>query len=91
MTRSVFCTKYQQTLEGLGFPPFPGERGKKIFDEVSKKAWLEWLQHQTMLINEKKLNLLEPSTQIYLKDQFEKFIHNELFDRAEGYVAPKNK
>lgn len=89
MTRTLFCRKYQQELEGLARPPYPGERGKTIFDTVSKRAWQAWLQHQTMLINEKRLNVLEPSTQTYLQDQLEKFLSNQPFDRAEGYTPPQ--
>ncbi len=84
--RTVLCRKYQQELEGLARPPYPGERGKALFDTVSKRAWQEWLQHQTMLINEKRLSVLEPSTQTYLQDQLEKFLSNQPFDRAEGYT-----
>jgi len=87
--RTVFCQKHQQTLEGLAMPPFPGERGKFIFENLSKQAWGEWLKHQTLLINEKKLNLLDPSTQQYLKVQLDYFMANEVVDRAEGYIPPK--
>ena len=91
MSRTVNCRKYNQTLEGLAAPPFPGERGQAIFDTVSKKAWMEWLQHQTMLINEKQLNVIDPQTQTYLAEQLEKFLSNETFDRAEGYVPQEKK
>lgn len=53
MTRTVFCRKYKQELEGLERPPYPGALGQEIYDNVSKKAWQEWTDHQTMLINEK--------------------------------------
>ena len=59
MTRTVMCRKYQREMEGLAQPPFPGARGQKIFDSVSKQAWQEWLAHQTMLVNEKRLNLMD--------------------------------
>jgi len=57
MTRIIFCRKYQTDLEGLDRPPYPGPKGQELFDTVSKKAWEEWQQHQTMLINEKHLNM----------------------------------
>ena len=88
MTRMVQCRKYNETLEGLAMPPFPGERGQAIFETVSKKAWMEWLQQQTMLINEKQLNVIDPNTQTYLAEQLEKYLNNQPFDRAEGYVPP---
>ncbi len=48
MTHTVFCRKYQQDLEGLEKPPFPGPKGQDIYDNVSRQAWQEWLQHQTL-------------------------------------------
>lgn len=88
MSRTVMCRKYQQELEGLDAPPFPGPKGQDVFENVSKKAWQEWMALQTMLINEKQLNALEPSTRAYLADQQEKFFANEDTDHIEGYVPP---
>ena len=89
MTRKVFCKKYQQELEGLDQPPYPGPKGQEIFAQVSKKAWQEWLERQTMLINEKKLNLMDKGTRGYLQEQMERFFRNQAVDQAEGYVPPK--
>lgn len=86
MTRTVFCRKYQQELEGLDKPPFPGPKGQEIYENVSKQAWEEWQAHQTRLINEKHLNMTEPGTRKYLKEQMDKFLSGEDFDQAEGYV-----
>jgi Fe-S cluster biosynthesis and repair protein YggX len=89
MSRTVFCRKYQQELEGLDFPPLPGEKGQDIYDNVSKRAWQEWQKQQTMLINEKHLNMMEPESRKYLQDQMQKFLANEGHDVAEGYVPPQ--
>jgi len=91
MTRTVFCRKYKQELEGLERPPYPGELGQQIYDNVSKKAWMEWTQHQTMLINEKHLNLMDPESRKYLQQEMEKFLSGEDYDQAEGYVPPEEK
>lgn len=88
MTRTVFCRKYQQELEGLDSPPYPGPKGQEIFETVSKRAWEEWQAHQTMLINEKQLSLVDPSTRKYLQGEMEKFLAGEDYDQAEGYVPP---
>ena len=88
MTRKVFCRKYRQELDGLTTPPFPGARGQDICDNVSKKAWDEWQAHQTMLINEKQLSMMEPESRKYLQSEMEKFLAGEDFDKAEGYVPP---
>ncbi|WP_323846397.1 oxidative damage protection protein [Microbulbifer magnicolonia] len=89
MSRTVYCRKYQQELEGLNAPPFPGPKGQDIYEHVSKQAWQEWMEHQTMLINEKRLNMMEPSSRAYLMDQMQKFLSGESYDEAEGYVPPE--
>lgn len=88
MSRTVFCRKYQQELPGLDAPPFPGAKGQDIYENVSQQAWQEWLNHQTMLINEKQLNLMETGTRVYLGEQMSKFLRGENVDQAEGYVPP---
>lgn len=89
MSRTVHCRKYDEDLEGLDTPPLPGAKGQTIFETVSRKAWLEWQQLQTMLINEKALNLREPEARAYLSEQMEKFFANEATDHATGYVPPE--
>ncbi|MEE2652664.1 oxidative damage protection protein [Spongiibacter sp. UBA1325] len=88
MTRTVFCKKYQQELEGLAKPPYPGAKGQEIYETVSKKAWEEWQAHQTMLINEKQLSMMDPSSRKFLQAEMEKFFAGEDFEQAEGYVPP---
>lgn len=86
MPRTVFCKKYQQEMEGLDKPPFPGPKGLELFESISKQAWQEWIAHQTMLINEKKLNMMDLTARTYLTEQRDKFLGGESFDQAEGYV-----
>ena len=88
MTRTVFCKKYQQELEGLAKPPYPGAKGQEIYETVSKKAWEEWQAHQTVLINEKQLSMMDPSSRKFLQAEMEKFFAGEDFEQAEGYVPP---
>lgn len=88
MTRTVFCKKYQQELEGMAQPPFPGSKGQEIYEHVSQKAWTEWMAHQTMLINEKKLNMMDRQNRQYLLEQMDRFFEGGDVDRVEGYVAP---
>ncbi len=88
MTRLVFCRKYQKELEGLDAPPLPGARGLEIYQTVSKQAWSEWQKHQTMLINEKHLSLIDPDARKYLADQMHRFLSNAEVESAEGYVPP---
>ena len=85
---TVFCRKYQEELEAMERPPLPGPRGKELLESVSKKAWTEWQQLQTMLINEKQLDMRDAAARKYLTEQMERFLNNEAVDRAEGYVPP---
>ena len=86
MSRMVQCRKYNKELPGLAVPPYPGPKGQEIYENVSQHAWQEWQTQQTMLINEKHLNLMDPGTRKYLQQEMDKFLANEEYDRAEGYV-----
>ncbi|MGI9250362.1 MAG: oxidative damage protection protein [Pseudohongiellaceae bacterium] len=90
MTRMVHCKKYDKELPGLPVPPYPGAKGEEIYQTVSLQAWQEWQKQQTMLINEKHLNLAAADDRKYLQEQMEKFLNNEQHDIAEGYV-PEDK
>jgi len=90
MSRTVFCQKYQQEMEGLDNIPFPGPKGEDVFNNTSKQAWNEWTEHQTRLINEKHLNMMDMQARKYITEQRDKFLSGEDFDQAEGYV-PENK
>lgn len=83
MTRKVFCKKYQQELEGLPMPPYPGDKGKEIYETVSKKAWQEWQATQVRLINEKGLSMVSKEDREYLLQEMDKFFANEAHDEAE--------
>ncbi len=88
MTRMVQCIKLQKEAEGLDRPPYPGELGKRIWEGVSKEAWADWLKHQTMLVNENRLNLADQRARQYLARQMEKHFFGEGADAAAGYVPP---
>ncbi len=90
MTRMVHCKKLNQELPGLERPPYPGELGKRIYEEISKDAWQQWIQQQTMLINEYRLALIDPKAQAFLKEEMEKFLFGEGYQLPEGYVPPKD-
>ena len=88
MSHTVFCRKYKKELEGLERPPYPGPKGQDIYDNVSRQAWEEWQKHQTMLINEKQLSMMDPASRKFLQEECEKFLSGEDFAQAEGYVPP---
>ena len=90
MSRTVYCVKLQREAEGLAFAPWPGELGKRVYDSISKPAWQEWLAHQTMLINENRLNPLDAKTRTFLAGEMEKFLFGSGAERPAGYVPPES-
>jgi len=74
--------------EGLERPTYPGELGKRIFDNVSKEAWQKWMAQQTMLINENRLSPIDPKDRKFLEQQMEKFFFGEGADTPDGFVPP---
>jgi Fe-S cluster biosynthesis and repair protein YggX len=88
MARTVHCIKLKREAEGLDFPPYPGEIGKRLYENVSKEAWKQWLEQQKMLVNENRLNLADSKARAYLVEQMEKHFFGEGAERAAGYVPP---
>ena len=89
MSRTVNCKLLSKELPGLEAPPFPGPRGQEIYDTISAQAWQSWQDMQTMLINEKHLNMMDKEARKYLNEQRDKYLSGEDIDSAEGYIAPK--
>ncbi|MEZ5661388.1 MAG: oxidative damage protection protein [Burkholderiaceae bacterium] len=90
MTRMVQCVKLQREAEGLDRPPYPGELGARLYQEVSKEAWQQWVSHQTMLVNENRLNLADPRARKYLAKQMEAFFFGDGAEQPTGYVPPSD-
>ena len=85
MRKKVTCRKYKEELEGMEKPPFPGPKGEDLFNNVSHKAWDEWLEHQKMLINEGQLNLADRESRNWLNEQMELFLSGEDYAKPSGY------
>ena len=88
MARMVKCVKLGKEAEGLDRPTYPGELGKRIFENVSKEAWQQWLRQQTILINEYRLSPIEPKARQFLEEQMEKFFFGEGADTPPDFVPP---
>jgi Fe-S cluster biosynthesis and repair protein YggX len=84
----MYCQKLKREAEALDKPPFPGEIGQKIIENISKEAWGLWLNQQTMLINENRLTPFEPEARALLKAEMEKFLFTDDSEAPEGYVPP---
>jgi Fe-S cluster biosynthesis and repair protein YggX len=88
MARMVHCIHLKKEAEGLAFPPYPGELGKRIYDQVSKEAFELWKRHQTMLVNENRLNLADARARQYLARQMEQYFFGTGADKPAGFVPP---
>lgn len=85
MTHTIFCTKLQREAPGLPKPPYPGPLGEKIYQHISHDAWQMWKSHQTMLINEYRLNVLEPQARKFLEEEMEKFLFGTGSEKPPGF------
>lgn len=90
MLRIVRCMKLNKDAEGLDFPPYFGNLGQRIYENISKEAWNDWLKYQTMLVNENRLVLADIRARKYLAMQMEKYLFGNDVDHVQGYVAVKD-
>lgn len=88
MSRMVQCVKLKKEAEGLEFPPYPGEIGTKIWQSVSKEAWSNWVQIQTRIVNENRLNLADSRSRKYLAEQMKQYLFEDQDVEAQGFVPP---
>ena len=89
MARTIFCTFLQRDAEGQDFQLYPGDLGKRIYNEISKEAWSEWQKKQTMLINEQKLNMMNADHRARLQEEMVKYLFEAGEVQIEGYVPPE--
>jgi len=88
VARTVQCVLLKREAEGLDRPPYPGELGRRIYEQVSKEAWAQWLRHQTLLINEYRLTPIEPKARKFLESEMEKFFFGAGSDAPQGFQPP---
>ena len=89
--RTVKCTKFQKKLPGLPEPPWPGELGQRIFDNISQDAWALWKEHAKMILNEYRLTPWAPESQEILEKAMEEFFFGEGAALPPDYVPPQQK
>jgi Fe-S cluster biosynthesis and repair protein YggX len=90
-TRMVKCVKFGREMPGLDRVPWKGELGKRVYENVSKEAWKMWIEHSKMLMNEYRLNPLDPNSQRIMEEQMEQFFFGEGAKLPEGYIPQKTK
>lgn len=91
MARTIYCEYLKKEADGLDFALYPGELGQRIYNHISKEAWAEWQKKQTMLINEKRLNMMNMEHRQLLEQAMVDFLFHGEDVHVEGYVPPENK
>ena len=91
MSRKVHCVKLNKEADGLNAVTYPGELGKRIYEQVSQEAWQMWLSHQTMLINEYRLTPIEPKAREFLEEEMEKFFFGGGSEKPKDFVDPEKE
>ena len=86
MARTVQCVYLKREAEGLDYSVYPGDLGKRIYQNISKEAWAKWVAHQTILINENRLTPIEPKARAFLVAEMEKFLFGSGSDKPKEFV-----
>ena len=86
----VFCKKFQEELDAMMFPPLPGDKGEELMQNYSQTAWDEWIKLQTMLINERRLDLSDKENRKWLSEQMMLFLENKDYNKPDGFVPLKD-
>jgi Fe-S cluster biosynthesis and repair protein YggX len=84
----VNCVKLNKEAEGLERKPYPGDLGQRIYDSICKEAWQQWMGQQTILINEHRINVMDPKGRAFLEEQMEKFFFDGGADIPAGFTPP---
>lgn len=84
----VNCVKLGKEAEGLERPPIKGELGQRVFENVSKEAWKQWVSHSTMIVNEYRLELGTPEANRIWLTELEKFFFGEGSQLPAEFVPP---
>ena len=86
----IFCKKFQEELDAMMLPPLPGEKGEELMQNYSQAAWNEWIKLQTMLINERRLDLSEIENRKWLNEQMMLFLENKDYKKPDGFIPLEN-
>jgi Fe-S cluster biosynthesis and repair protein YggX len=71
---SVTCTRCKLTRPAIEGNPYPGELGEEILQKVCGQCWAEWQQAEVMVINELRLDFMDPRSHDVLVQQMREFL-----------------
>lgn len=86
--RTVHCVKLNKDLPGLEAPPWPGELGQRIYEQVSAEAWADWEERMKMILNEYKLLPFQKEAQALMAKYMEDYFFGDNAAHPPGYVPP---
>ena len=89
--RLVFCKKFQKELPGLDSPPWPGELGQRIYENISAQAWKLWEDRMKMILNEYRLMPWQKEAQELVAKHMEDFFFGEGAALPPGYIPQQTK
>jgi Fe-S cluster biosynthesis and repair protein YggX len=89
--RTVQCVKFQKELPGLDGPPWPGELGQRIYENVSAQAWKLWEDRQKMILNEYRLMPWQKEAQDLIAKHMDEFFFGQGAALPPGYVPQQSK
>ncbi|MFN7983962.1 MAG: oxidative damage protection protein [Vicinamibacterales bacterium] len=89
--RTVFCAKLHRELPALDTPPWPGELGQRIYEQVSAEAWRQWEGRMTMILNEYRLMPFQREAQELVQRHMEEFFFGESAALPPGYLPEQPK
>ena len=75
--RTVFCKVLKREAEGLDEVPYPGELGQRIYENISKEGWQEWLKRLTTILNENRLSTADPGSLQVIEQHMQGFLFGE--------------
>ena len=87
--RLVMCAKLNQELPGLASPPWPGELGQRIYEQISAQAWKQWEDRMKMILNEYRLLPWQKEAQEIIARHMEEFFFGATTSLPPGYVPEK--
>lgn len=77
MSRTVFCLVLKREAEGLERPPFPGETGQRVYENISREGWQQWLQRLVPIINENGLSTADVEAIRLIEQHMRGFLFGE--------------
>ena len=97
----VYCAKLKKDAPGLDTDDLQDQLAldmvesvggqalrQRVYETISQEAWALWKARLTMLMNEYRLNMMDPQTDDFIRQHMEAFLFGEDAPPPPGYVPP---